>query len=104
MHNRACEAHYNAQGRGKPSTVYDAIGAAHVATASFSGMRLLHRVHPHFPICPFDPPPAPLSLIFSLYTIIAARSSLLPRPLSQLPHLPLLPSSFPPFYSPPPSP
>ena len=34
MHLRACEAHYNAQGGGKPSTVFDAIGAAQVAKAA----------------------------------------------------------------------
>src|SRR3546814_9979925 len=75
MHNRACEAHYNAQGGGKPSTVYDAIGAAQVAKASFSGMRLLHRVHPHVPIWPFDPPPESGSLIVEIYTSIAARAA-----------------------------
>jgi len=39
MRWRACEARYNAGGGGKASTVFDAIGAAQVAKASFSGMR-----------------------------------------------------------------
>jgi len=50
MHFRRCEAHYNASGGGKPSTVYDAIGAAQVAKASFAGMRLLHHLGPAIPV------------------------------------------------------
>src|SRR3546814_17701025 len=42
MHFRQCELAFNAAGGGKASTVYDAIGAAQVAKASFAGMRLLH--------------------------------------------------------------
>src|SRR3546814_6856052 len=90
MHNRACEAHYNAQGGGKPSTVYDAIGAAQVAKASFSGMRLLHRVHPHVPIWPFDPPPESGSLIVEIYTSIAARAAGRPRGRAKMRDLPAL--------------
>src|SRR5262249_8307010 len=44
LHNRACERALNAAGGGKLSTVYDAIGAAQVAKASFAGMRLLHQL------------------------------------------------------------
>src|SRR3546814_14649100 len=40
MHLRRCEANYNAGGGGKPSTVYDDIGAEPVAQASFTGQRL----------------------------------------------------------------
>lgn len=79
MHNRACEAHYNAGGGGKPSTVYDAIGAAQVAKASFAGMRLLHHVRPHVPVWPFDPPPPSGSLIVEIYTSIAARAAGRPK-------------------------
>lgn len=79
MHNRQCEAHYNAQGGGKPSTVYDAIGAAQVAKASFAGMRLLHHIHAHVPIWPFDPPPQTGSLVVEIYTSIAARASGRPK-------------------------
>jgi hypothetical protein len=79
MHNRACEAHYNAQGGGKPSTIYDAIGAAQVAKASFAGMRLLHRVHPHVPVWPFDPAPAAGSLVVEIYTSLAARAAGRPK-------------------------
>ncbi|PJG46917.1 hypothetical protein CAF53_00720 [Sphingobium sp. LB126] len=79
MHNRACEGHYNAQGGGKPSTVYDAIGAAQVAKASFAGMRLLHHVHTHVPVWPFDPPPKTGSLVVEIYTSIAARAAGRPK-------------------------
>ncbi|WP_327752172.1 hypothetical protein VVT58_05840 [Sphingobium sp. SJ10-10] len=79
MHNRACEAHYNTQGGGKPSTVYDAIGAAQVAKASFAGMRLLHHVHAHVPVWPFDPPPQTGSLVIEIYTSIAARAAGRPK-------------------------
>lgn len=79
MHNRACEAHYNAGGGGKPSTVYDAIGAAQVAKASFAGMRLLHHVRPHVAVWPFDPPPQSASLVVEIYTSIAAKAAGRPK-------------------------
>ncbi|WP_022683248.1 hypothetical protein [Sphingobium bisphenolivorans] len=79
MHNRLCEAHYNAQGGGKPSTVYDAIGAAQVAKASFAGMRLLHQVRSSVPVWPFDPPQRGGSLVVEIYTSIAARAAGRPK-------------------------
>lgn len=75
MHLRQCEAHYNAQGGGKPSTVYDAIGAAQVAKASFAGMRMLHHVGQHLPVWPFDPLASSGPQIVEIYTQIAARAS-----------------------------
>ncbi len=79
MHNRACEAHYKASGGGKASTVFDAIGAAQVAKASFAGMRLLHHVRPHVPVWPFDPLPTTGSLVVEIYTSIAARGAGRPK-------------------------
>lgn len=79
LHNRACESHYKALGGGKPSTIYDAIGAAQVAKASFAGMRLLHHTRPFVPIWPFDPLPETGSLIVEIYTSIAARAAGRPR-------------------------
>lgn len=79
MHNRACEARYNAGGGGKPSTVYDAIGAAQVAKASFAGMRMLHHIHGQVPIWPFDPLPLAGSLVLEIYTSIAARAAGRPK-------------------------
>lgn len=55
MHFRQCELAFNAGGGGKPSTVFDAIGAAQVAKASFAGMRLLHHLGDGMAIWPFDP-------------------------------------------------
>lgn len=75
MHLRQCEAHYNAQGGGKPSTVYDAIGAAQVAKASFAGMRFLHHVGSRLPIWPVDPIATSGPQIVEIYTQIAARAS-----------------------------
>jgi len=56
LHWRACEAAFNAGGGGKASTLFDCVGAAQVARASFSGMRLLNRLRARFAIWPFDPP------------------------------------------------
>lgn len=84
MHLRQCEAHYNERGGGKPSTVYDAIGAAQVAKASFAGMRLLHHVGQHLPIWPFDAPAATGPQIIEIYTQIAARAAGLPKGRSKI--------------------
>nr|ART36143.1 B299 [uncultured bacterium] len=66
MHLRACEAAFNASGGGKPSTVFDAIGAAQVAKGSFAGMRLLHHLGERLPVWPFDPVGAG-SLLVEIY-------------------------------------
>jgi hypothetical protein len=75
MHLRICEAAYNAGGGGKPSTVYDAIGAAQVAKASFAGMRLLSQLRGRVPVWPFDPLPNSGPAIVEIYTSIAARAA-----------------------------
>ena len=67
MHLRACELAFNATGGGKPSTVFDAIGAAQVAKASFAGMRLLHQLGDRMPVWPFDPMPPEGSLLVEIY-------------------------------------
>ncbi|MEO5867581.1 MAG: hypothetical protein ABIS14_09300 [Sphingomonas sp.] len=69
LHWRACEA------GSKPSTVYDAIGAAQVAKASFAGMRLLHHIGERIPIWPFDPICGHGAAIVEIYTTIAARAA-----------------------------
>lgn len=84
MHLRACEAHYNAGGGGKPSTVYDAIGAAQVAKASFAGMRTLGRLSRSVPVWPFDPVPESGALVIEIYTAIAARAAGLRKGLSKI--------------------
>ena len=56
MQLRVCETAFNAAGGGKPSSVFDAIGAAQVAKASFAGMRLLHHLGSAMPVWPFDAP------------------------------------------------
>lgn len=76
LHHRVCEAAFNAGGGGKASTVYDAIGAAQVAKASFAGMRLLHHLDGRIPIWPFDfaqdgpfdPLPTRGSVVVEIYT------------------------------------
>lgn len=75
LHLRRCEAAYNRAGGGKASTVYDAIGAAQVAKASFAGMRLLNRLSRHVPIWPFDPRRDQGSAVVEIYTALAARDA-----------------------------
>jgi len=68
LHHRVCEHAFNATGGGKASTLYDAIGAAQVAKASFAGMRLLHRLGGRVPIWPMDALPPQGSLVVEIYT------------------------------------
>jgi len=68
LHHRVCEHVFNATGGGKASTLYDAIGAAQVAKASFAGMRLLHHLRGRVPIWPFDDVPREGSLVVEIYT------------------------------------
>lgn len=75
MHNRVCELLYNHNGGGKASTVYDVIGAAQVAKASFAGMRLLHALSASVAIWPFDEQPRSGPMITEIYTSIAARAA-----------------------------
>lgn len=85
MHLRTCEAQYNAGGGGKPSTVYDAIGAAQVAKASFAGMRLLNRLRmAGIAIWPFDSLPHHGPVVVEIYAQIAARAAGLRKGLSKI--------------------
>jgi hypothetical protein len=74
---RQCDAQLNAQGGRKTASAYDAIGAAQVAKASFSGMRLLHRIDGRVAIWPMDPMPkddsANGSAVVEIYTRIYLR-------------------------------
>ena len=70
---RQCDARLNAQGGRKTASAYDAIGAAQVAKASFSGMRLLHRLDGHVAIWPMDPLPDGGSAVVEIYTRIYLR-------------------------------
>ncbi len=68
MRLRACELRFNEQGGGKPSSIFDAVGAAQVCKASFAGMRLLHRAQASFPVWPFDPRSEHDGLMVEIYT------------------------------------
>jgi hypothetical protein len=70
---RQCDARLNAQGGRKTASAYDAIGAAQVAKASFSGMRLLHRLDGKIAIWPMDPLPQLGSAVVEIYTRIYLR-------------------------------
>jgi hypothetical protein len=72
---RICDARLNAQGGRKTASAYDAIGAAQVAKASFSGMRLLHRLDDKVAIWPMDPLPAEGSAVVEIYTRIYLRNA-----------------------------
>jgi hypothetical protein len=73
MHFRQCDVRLNAQGGRKLASTYDAIGAAQVAKASFSGMRLLHRLDGQVAIWPMDPLPERGSAVVEIYTRIYLR-------------------------------
>jgi hypothetical protein len=73
MHFRQCDARLNAQGGRKTASAYDAIGAAQVAKASFSGMRLLHHLDGMVAIFPMDPLPNHGSAVVEIYTRIYLR-------------------------------
>jgi hypothetical protein len=73
MHFRQCDARLNAQGGRKTASAYDAIGAAQVAKASFSGMRLLHRLGGRVAVWPMDGLPAQGSAVVEIYTRIYLR-------------------------------
>ncbi|MBX3593806.1 hypothetical protein [Sphingomonas sp.] len=79
---RRCEIAHD--GTTKPSTVFDAIGAAQVAKASFAGMRMLHRLNGRVPVWPFDPPPRSGAAVVEIYTAIAARAAGVPRGRSKI--------------------
>jgi hypothetical protein len=70
---RQCDARLNAQGGRKTASAYDAIGAAQVAKASFSGMRFLHALAGQVAIWPMDPLPARGSAVVEIYTRIYLR-------------------------------
>lgn len=70
---RQCDARLNAQGGRKTASAYDAIGAAQVAKASFSGMRVLQRLDGKVAIWPMDPLPGHGSAVVEIYTRIYLR-------------------------------
>lgn len=73
MRFRQCDARLNAQGGRKTASAYDAIGAAQVAKASFSGMRLLHRLGGRVAVWPMDELPREGSAVVEIYTRIYLR-------------------------------
>ena len=70
---RQCDARLNLQGGRKTASAYDAIGAAQVAKASFSGMRLLRRLDGKVAIWPMDAIPECGSVVVEIYTRIYLR-------------------------------
>ena len=78
---RRCET---PNGQAKPSTVFDALGAAQVAKASWAGMRLLHRLTGRVAVWPFDPLPGSGAVVAEIYTAIAARAAGLRKGISKL--------------------
>ena len=70
---RQCDARLNEQGGRKTASAYDAIGAAQVAKASFSGMRLLQRLDGKVAIWPMDLLPQHGSAVVEIYTRIYLR-------------------------------
>jgi hypothetical protein len=73
MRFRRCDEQLNRQGGRKTASAFDAIGAAQVAKASFSGMRLLHQLDGRVAIWPMDPLPERGSAVVEIYTRIYLR-------------------------------
>ena len=73
MHFRQCDQQLNRPGGRKTASAFDAIGAAQVAKASFSGMRLLHQLDGKVAIWPMDPLPSSGSTVVEIYTRIYLR-------------------------------
>ena len=73
MRFRQCDQQLIRQGGRKTASAFDAIGAAQVAKASFSGMRLLHRLDGKIAIWPMDPLPEHGSAVVEIYTRIYLR-------------------------------
>ncbi len=84
IHLRTCEAHYNANGGNKPSSIFDAIGAAQVCKSSFAGMRLLAALEGRVPIWPFDDLQQRGPALVEIYTTIAARAVGMRKGLSKI--------------------
>jgi hypothetical protein len=78
MRFRQCDQRLNQQGGRKTASAFDAIGAAQVAKASFSGMRLLHRLDGKVAIWPMDPLPENGSAVVEIYTRIYLRRGGMP--------------------------
>jgi hypothetical protein len=78
VHFRQCDARLTAQGGRKTASAYDAIGAAQVAKASFSGMRLLHRLDGKVAIWPMDSLPPQGSVVVEIHTRIFLRCAGMP--------------------------
>jgi hypothetical protein len=78
VHFRQCDARLNLQGGRKTASAYDAIGAAQVAKASFSGMRLLHRLGGRVAVWPMDELPEQGSAVVEIYTRIYLRRAGMP--------------------------
>ncbi|MBA2635630.1 MAG: hypothetical protein H0U83_02910 [Sphingomonas sp.] len=75
---RQCDRILNAQGGRKTASAYDAIGAAQVAKASFSGMRLLRQIDGKVAIWPMDARPDGGSAVVEIYTRIYLRRAGMP--------------------------
>jgi len=75
VHFRQCDQQLNRMGGRKTASAYDAIGATQVAKASFSGMRLLHRLDGKLAIWPMDKMRDGQSAVVEIYTRIYIRNA-----------------------------
>ncbi len=75
VHFRQCDQQLNRMGGRKTASAYDAIGAAQVAKASFSGMRLLHAIDGKITIWPMDALSEGQSAVVEIYTRIYIRNA-----------------------------
>ena len=75
VHFRQCDQQLNRMGGRKTASAYDAIGAAQVAKASFSGMRLLHHLAGRVAVWPMDALRIGQSAVVEIYTRIYIRNA-----------------------------
>lgn len=66
------------------ASVFNLIGANQVGKASLTGMRVLHRVHPHIPLWPLDNIPLSGPLLVEIYTTVSARAASLRAGISKI--------------------
>ncbi|NJM50495.1 MAG: hypothetical protein HC843_06065 [Sphingomonadales bacterium] len=72
---RLVEAHQRATRQANSWSCFNLVGAGQVGKGSLCGMRLLHHLHPHIPVWPFDPLPDTGPVLIEIYTAMAARAA-----------------------------
>lgn len=81
---RRVEHHQRRTKQAASASVFSLIGANQVGKASLTGMRVLHRLHPHIPMWPLDPVPQSGPCLIEIYSAVAARAAQLRAGISKI--------------------